>query len=434
MMMYKSVKSWAMLHNADVDVVVELLRNAGVMVESCYTSVSESNYKKIEPVIEECMQKKRAEMDCNLTNDSSKDNPDKIGGDAACRNTLLASKSESFVTTKNKFEIGGKALFQMSGKEILQLAEELKFPRGSLLRFAFFPKKDPECDLNGFRQQIAELKECALNEYWGRNNEILENYVLYTFARLEYEDEQDSQQKKIKVTEDAAIFNTGLVDKYYNPIYAYFEKNPNSDAMQEWFFRSFSSNVSEYLIKKFGSIENFPKPAEYSHDNSDFIVNPTYKIETHSNLDHILIDNVKRLPRRLLEKCGANLNEIESLKAPNDSYAYFVRNQGVLKDLHTHVSRATEDAIKRVRWNFKTATPIYFPAEKMICILLPLCFFDNQADAALVLKPVPEQNVYVQKTIFDMKMAYVDARLITRPDSDWLVEPKDKEITDSQES
>ena len=214
MMMYKSVKSWAMLHNADVDVVVELLRNAGVMVESCYTSVSGSDYKKIEPVIEECMQKKRAEMDCNLTNDSSKDNPDKIGGDAACRNTLLASKSESFVMTKNKFEIGGKALFQMSGKEILQLAEELKSPRGSLLRFAFFPKKDPECDLNGFRQQIAELKECALNEYWGRNNEILENYVLYTFARLEYEDEQDSQQKKIKVTEDAAIFNTGLVDKY----------------------------------------------------------------------------------------------------------------------------------------------------------------------------------------------------------------------------
>ncbi len=390
------------------------------------------------------------EKNHNLANDSSKDNTDEMGGKTACRNNLSVSKLAPSVTGENKFKIGAKKLLQMNGKEIIQLVEEYaiarrksvqvetecvqKSPRSALLRFAFFPKKDTESDLNGFKQQIAELKECALNEYWGRNNEILENYMLYTFVRLEYEDQQNSQQKKVKVTENAAIFNTGLVDKYYNPIYAYFEKNLMPDAKQKWIFKSFSSNVSEYLIKRFGSIENFPKPAEYSHDNSDFILNPTYKIETHSNLDHILIENVKRLPLRLLEKCGANINEFQSLKDSDDYYDYFEHNQGILKEIHKCVSHATEDAIKRVRWNFKTATPIYFPAENMICILLPLCFFDNCADAALVLKPIPEQNVYVQKTIFDMEMAYVDARLITRPDSDWLVVPKDKEVTGSQES
>jgi len=53
--------------------------------------------------------------------------------------------------------------------------------------------------------------------------------------------------------------------------------------------------------------------------------------------------------------------------------------------------------------------------------LLPLNLTDeNEADLALVAERDKHNLLYRIKTALTMDMAYVDARLITRPDRDWL--------------
>ena len=77
-------------------------------------------------------------------------------------------------------------------------------------------------------------------------------------------------------------------------------------------------------------------------------------------------------------------------------------------------------ARKRVRWNFKTAIPSYYPRANAMSLLLPLCLTDDdQVDAALVVQLVESGN-YQGQTVLTMEQAYMNARLICRPDSDWL--------------
>ena len=73
-------------------------------------------------------------------------------------------------------------------------------------------------------------------------------------------------------------------------------------------------------------------------------------------------------------------------------------------------------------WHYYAASPI----AKKLQILLPLALEDKKRiDVALVCNHVykPEEGVnnYEGRTIFTLQMAYNNARLITRPDSDWLM-------------
>ena len=72
-------------------------------------------------------------------------------------------------------------------------------------------------------------------------------------------------------------------------------------------------------------------------------------------------------------------------------------------------------------WNYKTAIPIYYPRTNSISLLLPLCLTneENVADVALVIEKLNNGN-YQGQTILTLDMAYQDARLICRPNSEWL--------------
>lgn len=53
--------------------------------------------------------------------------------------------------------------------------------------------------------------------------------------------------------------------------------------------------------------------------------------------------------------------------------------------------------------------------------MIPLCFGKtDKPDVALVLDKM-KGNYYQAATCLDMKMAYMDARLIARPESGWLM-------------
>lgn len=92
----------------------------------------------------------------------------------------------------------------------------------------------------------------------------------------------------------------------------------------------------------------------------------------------------------------------------------------IKRRLINRLDDAIELAQKRVEWNFKTAVPAFYPTKNTMSLLLPLDLTENeQPDVALVVE-LMESGAYIGQTILTMKMAYNNARLICRPDSDWL--------------
>ena len=90
---------------------------------------------------------------------------------------------------------------------------------------------------------------------------------------------------------------------------------------------------------------------------------------------------------------------------------------------------AVKTALKRARWNFKTAIPQYYPTRDEMSLLLPLALVsDERPDVALVVKKVPS-GAYQGYTILPLAWAYNNARLVCRPNSDWLIP---EEITQAQ--
>lgn len=83
-------------------------------------------------------------------------------------------------------------------------------------------------------QALAEI--CPEKWSFGSNsdNTILKNYIEHTFFKLLEED-------KILEMDNYALFNTGLFTIYYEAIFAYFEKNKNTDR-QKWFLNGFNTS------------------------------------------------------------------------------------------------------------------------------------------------------------------------------------------------
>ena len=75
----------------------------------------------------------------------------------------------------------------------------------------------------------------------------------------------------------------------------------------------------------------------------------------------------------------------------------------------------------RASWNYRTAIPVYFPSYNKMSILLPLSFkADADAEVALVVERNPVSKKYIAPTILDLPTAYSNARLVCKPESDWL--------------
>jgi hypothetical protein len=85
------------------------------------------------------------------------------------------------------------------------------------------------------------------------------------------------------------------------------------------------------------------------------------------------------------------------------------------------VKDAVDLSIKRVSWNFKTAIPQYYPRVRALQLLLPMCLVsDERVDMALAVEKTPSGS-YLGHTALPLDWAYTNARLICRPDSDWLL-------------
>ena len=95
-------------------------------------------------------------------------------------------------------------------------------------------------------------------------------------------------------------------------------------------------------------------------------------------------------------------------------------NSKLFNRLRNRLQDAIDLAIKQVRWNYKTAIPCFFPTRNVMSLMLPLCLEDDgRADAALVVE-LTRSGVYQGQTILTLQQAYLDARLVCRPNSEWL--------------
>ncbi len=147
----------------------------------------------------------------------------------------------------------------------------------------------------------------------------------------------------------------------------------------------------------------------------------------------MLIDNVDRLPLEFLaQELSQSVEAVSAIEAIQtcasvDCESLYEQlsdiietDSRVYRTLRNRLEDAIDIARRRVRWNFKTAIPSYYPRANSMSLLLPLCLIDEQhADAALVVQ-LQESGIYQGQTILTIEQAYTNARLICRPDSDWL--------------
>jgi len=85
--------------------------------------------------------------------------------------------------------------------------------------------------------------------------------------------------------------------------------------------------------------------------------------------------------------------------------------------LRTLLDGALKGLERRIRRNYKTAIPQFHRSR--LQWLLPLCLeTPAKADVALVVHP--RGTMYVGETVLTLDQAYNNARLVARPDTEWL--------------
>lgn len=288
---------------------------------------------------------------------------------------------------------------------------------------------------------IEELKEKAADEDWdyqGENSSfILRNYLQYTFVKL-------WNEGKVIVSENQkmAAFNTGLVNKLYDYIYAVFNEIPNvTNAQWHWKIAGFctpgSRGLGKELLKNFNPL---PAPAKY-FDNSCSMI---YELDFGKPIDsqvpsfaheHILLERNHRLPVAFFRTQAYDnpelLGVLQEIEEASDDFerqkALWKDVSAILEDnahLYMRYKDRLDDALKltmkRVAWNYRTAIPYYSPSSNKNCLLLPLCLTSQiEPDVAMVVERF-ENKTYFGHTIITLNMAYNNSRLVSKPESDWL--------------
>jgi len=242
-----------------------------------------------------------------------------------------------------------------------------------------------------FDDKIEKLSNLAITEEWGYHYTnspypmpILSNYVHHTFNKIFNDGE-------VLVKNDKCVFNTGLVTEHFEDIYGAFRENERKgeENQSDWFFQGFFKK-SHPLLRAFSSL---PEPTQYIKKPAELIYDTSKKLRV--DFDHIIDDNILRFP---------------------------VSIQGLPKiQIRNILEGAISLAKSRVVRNYKTAIPQYFNDE--IQLLLPIYMVNyDKADLALAIEIVSEggDTFYRAATCLTLDMAINNARLIAKPDDEWL--------------
>lgn len=246
---------------------------------------------------------------------------------------------------------------------------------------------------------------------------VLDSYMRYTFLRLH-------AQGKVTETDDFACFNTGLLTPHQEEIFGVFTVSENFNPYhsvghhnKKWFLKGWV-RAGERQLTNFMTL---PELASYWTDPGELIFNPTLQVQL--NLDHIVRDNLNRFPEELggsLDKQGVPTDikstpEIDGEDDENNG----VESQEQVIPLATRnaLEGAMKHSIRLAQRSYRIAVP-QFHHEK-IQLLLPLYLRDStKPDLALTLEN--NGGWYRAATVLYPDWAYRHARLLARPNSEWL--------------
>jgi cold shock CspA family protein len=260
--------------------------------------------------------------------------------------------------------------------------------RSSLEKFAF---------LGNWEKAIEDLANMAQKEEWDYldektgKNPVLDSYIHQTFIQLVKEGKVEYAESN--GTKTYAAFNIGLVTTKQEEIFAYFEINrPPSPTFsylnldsQIWRFLKFERE-SDRIMTHF---KNRPALAHYFSAPTDLLYDVNRRLIP--DFEHIVDDREDRFP--------------DSFKSLSDD------------QIMERLRSAIDSALKRVKRNYKTAIPQFYHGG--IQLLLPLCLEQpEKADLALVVSR--ENEIYRANTILPLDWAYNNARLLAKPDREWL--------------
>jgi cold shock CspA family protein len=301
-----------------------------------------------------------------------------------------------------------------------------------LFAWAYIP------NFNRDGKTISDLAALALNEDWRfreRADEdfdefgILRSYIRFTFTRLRHETGTlPPTEGKVINNEQFAVFNTGLVDRFYEPIYAFFERNDRPP--QPWKWRSFCVSGQGYEGKLLArTFEPLPKAASYFNDIDDLYFDADATFD--EDVNHIVLDGIRndRYPHAFLASYAGGFSQEEYSSSPTqylEKVADRLNNDdAAFRRFRNRLSDAIRLARKRVSWNYRSVVPQYYVKHNRMSFLLPLALMDDtKIDAALVVQSerVGGENKlrYQGYTIFPLAYAYRNARLVAKPISDWL--------------
>ncbi|MDR2968071.1 MAG: DUF3825 domain-containing protein [Tannerellaceae bacterium] len=254
----------------------------------------------------------------------------------------------------------------------------------ALFDFAYIPSYEKSIEY--LATNLADPEEWEFTGVTEVKYSILRNYLEHIFRKVKQEG------KVLYTTNNShACFNTGLVTKNLEEIFALFEshKKAQKENNPPFVFKAFLKASDIQLLTVFPG--NLPEIANFFQKPEELIFNPSCKLIP--QIDHIIEDNITRFP----------------------SHMQGLDNAEIRRRLEGAITEVT----KKVKTNYKIAVPQYY--DNKIQLLLPLCLTAGSPnpDLALVAHKI-SPDTYTARTCLTLKMAYNNARLIVKPQSSWL--------------
>lgn len=228
-------------------------------------------------------------------------------------------------------------------------------------------------------KELAELSEA---EIWTSPNSSNPNDILYSYIVNTFEKAARDDLITFSEDEKYACFNTGLLTENGEDILCLFNRYDTSDRFK-FHITGFRKESDRQIMDVFSAT---PKVVQYFDNPDKIYFDPAKSVV--KNLDHILDDNIDRFPQFLKEK-----------------------GKPYILSLLTH---ALELTVKRCKRNYRIAVPQYYNGQ--ITYLLPV----NLDGHSMALAVEFINNRYRANTIFTIEMAYKNARLLMKPEADWL--------------
>jgi cold shock CspA family protein len=261
--------------------------------------------------------------------------------------------------------------------------------RPELYRFAQFP---PRMHWLKRLAALAEPEDWSFGQEHRRQADvapILHHYIVNTFAKLK--EQADRGDPTITQTRREgrrwACFDTGLRTAEQQHIYAVFEANLNPQ-LAPWLWRD-CCTVSDRMLPCESHVE-LPVRASYYEDPRQLSYDQ--RLDLTLDYDRILANHLQRFPKPLRT-------------APARAREALITAEAQIKD--------------RVKHNHHIAVAQYWRGH--IQLLLPLCLqHDTTADLALVVEKDRDTKAYHATTLLPLDTAYMNARLLTRPNPNWL--------------